>query len=421
MTAEAQAPSAPRAAESPRAGPPPAAGRVEVSVVMPCLNEAETIGRCIEKAMRAFREHGIAGEVVIGDNGSTDGSQEIARRLGARVIDVPHRGYGNALHGGIMAARGEFVIMGDSDDSYDFSAIHPFVERFRAGDDLVMGNRFRGGIMPGAMPLSHKYLGNPVLSALGRLFFRCPVGDFYCGLRGFRRSAYLEMRLQTTGMEFAHEMVIKSTLLKHKISEVPIVLHPDGRSRPPHLRTWRDGWRTVRFQLLYSPRWLFLIPGLALLLLGAAGTAWLAGGPRAVGGVTFDLNTLLMAACGSLLGFQLLVFAVFTKIFAIAEGLHPPRTHLYKRVFRGLTLEKGVVAGVVLTLAGVGVAGLAVRDWWAAGFGPLPDPQAITRRVIPAVLLMTLGTQTVFASFFLGVLTLRRKRLEADFAPPADG
>lgn len=400
------------------AAPPDADGRaaptrIEVTVVMPCLNEAETIGRCVEKALRAFREHGIAGEVVIGDNGSTDGSQEIARRLGARVVDVPARGYGAALLGGVAAARGEYVIMGDSDDSYDFSSILPFVEQLRAGAELVMGNRFRGEIRPGAMPFLHKYLGNPVLSRLGRLFFKCPAGDFHCGLRAFRKDAFDAMRLQTTGMEFASEMVIKSTLLKQRFAEVPITLHKDGRSRPPHLRTWRDGWRHLRFMLLFNPRWLFLIPGVVLFSVGLGVALGLLGGPRTVAGLTFDLNALVLAAAAALVGYQLIIFAVFTKIFAITEGLHPPRTHLYKRVFRGLTLETGVVAGAVLVVAGLGVVGVALRQWWNHDFGQL-NPRYTMRWTIAALLLFTLGTQTIFASFFLGVLTLRRKRLPAE-------
>ncbi|HKB02698.1 MAG TPA: glycosyltransferase family 2 protein [Gemmataceae bacterium] len=392
---------------------------VEVSVVMPCLNEQETIGRCIEKAQKAFREHRLAGEVVVADNGSTDGSQEIARRLGARVVDIPVKGYGAALQGGVEAAHGMYVIMGDSDDSYDFSDIMPFVEKLREGCDLVMGNRFKGEIRPGAMPFLHKWLGNPVLTWLGRKFFRCPAGDFHCGLRGFRKAAFEEMRLQTTGMEFASEMVIKSTLLKHRIAEVPIVLHPDGRSRPPHLRTWRDGWRHLRFMLLFSPRWLFLNPGAILFTLGLVVSVWLLGGPRRVGALTLDINTMLLAGSMVLVGYQLVIFAVFTKIFVISEGLHPPRTHLYKPIFRGLTLEAGLLAGLALIAAGLGVTGLAIWDWWTAGFGEL-DPQVTMRRTIPAVLLMTLGVQTVFASFFLGVLTLRRKRVLAAL-PPTDG
>lgn len=384
---------------------------IEVSVVMPCLNEHETLGKCIQKAQRAFREHALSAEVVVADNGSTDGSQAIARRLGARVVDIPVRGYGAALQGGVEAAQGKYVIMGDADDSYDFANIMPFVEKLRAGCDLVMGNRFRGQILPGSMPFLHKWLGNPVLSWLGRKFFRCPAGDFHCGLRGFRKAAFDEMRLQTTGMEFASEMVIKSTLLKHRFAEVPIVLHVDGRSRRPHLRTWRDGWRHLRFMLLFSPRWLFLIPGVLLFALGLFITTWLLGGPRSIGSLTFDINSMLLAGSAALVGYQLVVFAVFTKIFVISEGLHPPRTHLYKSIFRGLTLEAGLLVGLLLIAAGIVVTGLAVWDWWSAGFGQL-NPQVTMRRTIPAVLLLTLGVQTVFASFFLGVLTLRRKRVE---------
>jgi hypothetical protein len=383
---------------------------IELSIVMPCLNEAETLAQCIEKAQTTFRINGLVGEVIVADNGSSDGSQEIARRLGARVVEILAKGYGSALQGGIEAARGLYVIIGDSDDSYDFSNVMPMIEKLREGYDLVMGNRFQGGIMPGAMPWKHKWLGNPVLSWLGRLFFRCPVGDFHCGLRGFRKAAFQEMQLQTTGMEFASEMIIKSTLLKHRIAETPIVLHKDGRSRPPHLRSWRDGWRHLRFMLLFSPRWLFLIPGSALLSLGLFAALWLLGGPRTVAGLTFDLNTLLIAGAAILLGYQLIIFAVFTKIFVISEGLHPPHTHLYKSIFRGLNLEAGILMGLILTIGGVLVAGLAYWDWQATGFGQL-DPQVMVRRTLLALLLMVVGVQTVFASFFLGVLTLRRKRL----------
>ena len=389
---------------------------VEVTVLMPCLNEAETLATCIGKAFLAFAQYDLVGEVIVADNGSTDGSQEIARSLGARVVDIPIKGYGSALQGGVEAARGTYVIMGDSDDSYDFSAIMPFVEKLREGFDLVMGNRFQGGIMPGAMPWKHRWLGNPVLSRVGRVFFKCPVGDFHCGLRGFRKSAFDEMQLQTTGMEFASEMVIKSTLLKHRIAEVPTILYKDGRSRPPHLRSWRDGWRHLRFMLLFNPRWLFLIPGGVLFALGLSTFLCLLVGPVRLGGVAFDINTLLFAGFVGLLGYQLIIFAIFTKIFAISEGLHPPRTHLYKSIFRGLTLEVGILAGLALIVGGLGVAGLAVSDWWAADFGEL-TPAVTMRRTIPAVVLLTLGVQTVFASFFLGVLTLRRKKLDGRVPP----
>jgi len=378
----------------------------EVSVVMPCLNEAETLAKCIEKAHRAFAKHGIDGEVVVADNGSTDGSQQIAERFGARVIPVQAKGYGNALHGGILAARGRYLIIGDSDDSYDFSMIYPFIERLRGGCDLVMGNRFKGGIMPGAMPWKHKWIGNPVLSFIGRLFFNCPIGDFHCGLRGFSKDAYERMQLQTTGMEFASEMVIKSTLMLMRIAEVPIILHKDGRSRPPHLRSWRDGWRHLRFMLLFSPRWLFWYPGAILFLLGFLGSLWLWGGERRIGRVSMDIHTMLVAAFASLLGYQLIIFALFTKIFAVTEGLHPS-TQL-SRVPREINLEVGVLAGLGMILAGFAFLGYAFLGWRATGFGAL-DPRITMRQVIPSVVLLTLGVQTVFASFFLSVLTLRRR------------
>lgn len=383
----------------------------ELSVVMPCLNEAETLGTCVEKAQRAFQELGVLGEVVIADNGSTDGSPDIAHRLGARVAVVEARGYGNALHGGITAARGRYVIMADADDSYDFSAssIRPFLQKLREGFDLVMGNRFRGGIMPGAMPWKHKYLGNPVLSWIGRLFFQCPAGDFHCGLRGFSRASYDQLELQTTGMEYASEMVIKATLLRVKIAEVPTILHKDGRSRPPHLRSWRDGWRHLRFMLMFSPRWLFLYPGVTLFLLGLVATGFLSVGPVWFGTVAFDIATLLVASLVCLVGFQLIVFAFYTKVFVIVEGFHSRHTRLNLPFFRALSLEAGVVVGGLLALGGLGLLGYAVWGWEQLGFGRL-EPRTVMRQVIPAVLLMTLGTQTVFASFLLSTLTLGRRR-----------
>ncbi|MBA2496813.1 MAG: glycosyltransferase family 2 protein, partial [Acidimicrobiia bacterium] len=290
---------------------------------MPCLNEAETLATCIVKAQRSLVELGVRGEVVIADNGSTDGSQGIARDLGARIADVPAKGYGAALSGGMHAARGRYVIMGDADDSYDFTNLGPFLERLRAGDDLVMGNRFAGGIEAGAMPKLHRYLGNPVLTALGRLLFRSPCGDFHCGLRGVRRDAVLALDLRTTGMEYASEMVVKATLYDLAISEVPTTLSPDGRSRPPHLRTWHDGWRHLRFLLLYSPRWLFLLPGLLLMAAGTIAGALLLREPVEVGDTVFDVQTLLYCAIAIIIGFQAVVFAVFTKVFAISEGLLP--------------------------------------------------------------------------------------------------
>lgn len=380
---------------------------LELSVVMPCLNEAETIATCIEKAQRAIAESFIEGEVIVADNGSTDGSIEIAQALGARVIQVKHKGYGNALMGGIAAAGGRYIVMGDADDSYDFGHIPRFVERLRQGADLVMGNRFRGGIQKDAMPPLHQYFGNPALTRIGRIFFRSPVGDFYCGLRGFRKDAYEKMGLRTTGMEFATEMVVKSTLLKLRIAEVPTTLSPDGRSRPPHLRTWRDGWRTLRFFLLYSPRWLFLHPGLIMMLIGTLVGLWLLPGSRAVGRVTFDVHTLVYAAAFVLLGFQAIAFAVFTKLFAISEGLLPPDP-LLDRLFRYITLEVGLLAGAAMVLGGLGTSIYAVGFWEARHFGALDYPHTM-RIVIPAALFLILGVQTVFSSFFLSVLGLRRR------------
>jgi glycosyltransferase involved in cell wall biosynthesis len=381
---------------------------LELSVVMPCLNEEETLATCIRKAQGAIADANIAGEVVVADNGSTDRSIEIAEQLGARVVCVRAKGYGHALMGGIAASRGKFIIMGDADDSYDFGHIPRFVEQLRRGSDLVMGNRFRGGIQKGAMPALHQYFGNPALTRLGRLFFRNRnVGDFYCGLRGFRKQAYESMGLRTTGMEFATEMVVKATLLKMRVAEVPTTLSPDGRSRAPHLRTWRDGWRTLRFFLLYSPRWLFLYPGLVLMLLGTVLGAWLLPASRTVGSVTFDVHTLLYAAVFMLLGFQAIAFAVFTKLFAISEGLLPPDPALDK-AFRYITLEVGLLVGGLFILLGLGVSVYAVGFWRSQHFGALDYAQTM-RLVIPGSLFLVLGVQTVFASFFLSVLGLRRR------------
>jgi glycosyltransferase involved in cell wall biosynthesis len=380
---------------------------IELSVVMPCLNEAETLETCICKAQKAMREADISGEVIVADNGSTDGSIEIAERLGARVAHVKARGYGNALMGGIAASRGKYIVMGDADDSYDFEHIPRFLEQLRKGMDLVMGNRFRGGIKKAAMPPLHRYFGNPALSWLGRLFFRSQVGDFYCGLRGFRKEAYEQMGLRTTGMEFATEMVVKATVLRLPIAEVPTTLSPDGRSRPPHLRTWRDGWRTLRFFLLYSPRWLFLYPGLALMLAGTALGLWLLPAPRTVGSVTLDVHTMVYASAFVLLGFQSLAFAVFTKFFAISEGLLPEDPTLDK-LFRYITLEVGVALGGLLTVAGLVTSVYAIGAWGNAHFGRL-DYSHTMRLVIPAALALILGVQTIFASFFMSVLGLRRR------------
>jgi len=383
------------------------ASPLDLSIVMPCLNEAETIATCVRKAQRFLVENGIDGEVVIGDNGSRDGSQAIASSLGARVVHVQARGYGSALMGGILAARGKHIIMGDADDSYNFSDLTPFVDKLREGYDLVMGNRFKGGIAPGAMPALHRYLGNPVLSAIGRVFFRSPCGDFHCGLRGFSKDAVIKLDLRTTGMEFASEMVVKATLQRMRITEVPTTLSTDGRSRKPHLRTWRDGWRHLRFLLLYSPRWLFLIPGLLLMFVGIGMEIWLFGGPRNIGNLSLDIHTMLYAAMAILIGFQSIAFAVFTKVFAISEGLLPEDPRL-NTLFRYVNLETGLIVGFTLAVAGLAGSIYAVDLWGESAFGPL-NPSRTFRMVIPAVSTLTLGCQIIFASFFLSVLGLRRR------------
>jgi glycosyltransferase involved in cell wall biosynthesis len=390
----------------------------EVSVVMPCLNEARTLAACIEQIQTAFYKHNISGEIIVADNGSSDGSPAIAERLGARVVPVPRPGYGSALMGGINAASGKFVIMGDADRSYDFGHVPRFLEKLRAGNDLVMGNRFSGGVKPGAMSALNKYVGNPVLSGIGRLFFKAPCGDFHCGLRGFSKEAYKRMDLRTTGMEFASEMVVKATLFKMRVAEVPTTLSPDGRDRPPHLRRWHDGWRHLRFLLLYSPRWLFLYPGLMLIILGAVAGLLLLLAPRVVGSIRFDVHTLLYAAMAVLLGFQSVVFALFSKVFAISEGLLPEDSRL-NWLFRYITLETGLAAGFVLIVIGLVASLLAVRSWGAAQFGPL-DPERTLRLVIPAVLSLTLGVQVMLSSFFLSVLGMKHRDRAVPGEEPQD-
>jgi len=381
----------------------------EVSVVMPCLNEVETLANCIDLIASTVHESGINAEIIVADNGSTDGSQAIAKSRGARVINVTRKGYGSALMGGIDAARGRYVIMGDADMSYNFGDIPKFLTKLRDGADLVMGNRFRGGIKSGAMPALHRYFGNPVLTGIGKMLFAAECGDFHCGLRGFSKAAYERMELQTTGMEFASEMVVKASLFGLKITEVPTTLSPDGRSRPPHLRSWRDGWRHLRFLLLYSPRWLFLFPGALLIVVGAITGVWLLAGARKVGDITFDIHTLIYAAMAVLLGFQAIAFATFTKVFAISEGLLPEDPRL-NRFFRFITLEVGLVVGGVLMAIGLGATLYAVGVWEGRHFGPL-DPSRVMRVVIPAAFLLTLGFQVILSSFFLSILGLRRRGL----------
>ena len=380
--------------------------RIELSVLMPCLNEAETLATCIKKAQKALEDLKVDGEIVVADNGSTDGSPEIAASLGARVVHVVEKGYGSALLGGIKAARGRYIIMGDADDSYDFTNLGPFLEKLRAGYELVMGNRFKGGIAPNAMPPLHRYLGNPVLTGIGRIFFRSPCGDFHCGLRGFSKAAIQRLDLRTRGMEFASETVVKASLHGLRITEVPTTLSVDGRNRPPHLRSWRDGWRHLRFLLLYSPRWLFLYPGALLMLLGAVVSGWLLVGPRVVDGITFDIHTFLYAAMAIVIGYQTVIFAIFTKVFAITEGLLPEDPRL-KTLFTYIKLETGILAGALLLVAGIGLSVYALSFWSATSFGPL-DPSRTLRLVIPAVTLIALGLQTVLSSFFLSILGLER-------------
>lgn len=380
---------------------------MELTVVLPCLNEAETLAVCIRKAKASIAGLGIDGEVVIADNGSTDGSQDIARAEGARVVDVPIRGYGAALTAGIAAANGEFVIMGDADDSYDLSNLGPFVEALRGGADLVMGNRFAGGIEPGAMPALHRYLGNPVLTAIGRILFRSPVKDFHCGLRGFRREAILDLDLRTTGMEFASEMVVKATLNKLNIVEVPTTLSPDGRSRAPHLRTWRDGWRHLRFLLLYSPRWLFLYPGMVLFLVGIVLGGVLLTGPIQVGEHALDVSALVYAMAAVLIGFQAILFAAFSRAFVANEGLMPPSPGMQK-AFKVLNLERGLIIGLLLLIVGVALAIYGFIHWGSSDFGALDARDAI-RLAVPAATLSVLGVETIMGSFFLSVLGLSRR------------
>jgi glycosyltransferase involved in cell wall biosynthesis len=380
---------------------------IEVSIVMPCLNEAETLAACITKALRWLYDHEIIGEVIVSDNGSSDGSQKIAISMGARLVEVDSKGYGNALMGGILAARGRYIIMGDADDSYDFSDLSPFIERLREGYDLVMGNRFKGGIKPGAMPPLHRYLGNPVLTTVGRILFRSPVGDFHCGLRAFRKDSVEKMRLQTTGMEFASEMVVKATLHGMKIAEVPTTLSLDGRSRPPHLRSWRDGWRHLRFLLLFSPRWLFLYPGSLLMIIGLGAGIWLWSGPKMIGRVTLDVHTLFYAAVAIIIGFQAVIFALFTKIFAISKRLLPEDRRLTK-MFRYVTLEVGLITGSIVFLLGLIGSIYSFYLWEGNSFGPL-IPSSMLRIVIPSGAALALGCQIILSSFFLSVLGLKRR------------
>lgn len=382
----------------------PAEEAPELTVVIPCLNEALTIAGCVTEAVAALAAAGIAGEVLVADNGSTDGSQAKAVQAGARVVPVAAKGYGQALRGGIAAARGRYILMGDADGSYDFGHLPRFVAPLRDGADLVMGNRFLGGIQPGAMPWKNRVIGNPVLSFLGRLFFRAPIGDFHCGLRAFSADAYRRMDLRTTGMEFASEMVIKSVLFGLRVEEVPTVLRRDGRDRPPHLRPWRDGWRHLRFMLLFSPRWLFWYPGVALMGAGMVVAAALLPGPLLLGRVTLDVHTLLFATVAVLIGFQAASFALLSKFFASRAGLQRAEAG-FEAWFQHLTLEAGLVSGGSLVVIGLALSVGAVWFWGGHGFGRL-QPSETLRLVIPGAFCLVLGCQLILTSFFLGVLRL---------------
>lgn len=390
--------------------PPEENSSVEVTVVMPCLNEAETLGICIEKAQRAFKANNILGEVVVADNGSTDGSQDIARRMRARVVNVSARGYGNALMGGIAAARGKYIIMGDADDSYDFLEIPKYLEKLRQGYDLVQGCRLPSGggkVMPGAMPFLHRWWGNPMFSLMARKWFYAPIHDVYCGLRGFTKDLYHRLNLRCTGMEFATEMIIKSSLYRERIAEVPITLHRDGRTaHPPHLKTYRDGWRTLRFFLIYSPRWLFYLPGMLLIMIGLVGYALAMPGVT-IRGVTFDAHTLLFASLAILCGYQSVLFAIFSKTFAISEGLLPENPRL-TRFFQIVDLERGLLLACGTLLVGLMLLLTAVNVWRETGYGSL-DYAKTMRLVVPGATLTALGFQTVLSSFFVSILGMRRR------------
>jgi len=377
----------------------------ELTILMPCLNEAETLASCVIKARQFLARAGIKGEIVVADNGSTDGSVAIAAAEGARVVPVELRGYGNALRAGIRAARGKYVIMGDSDDSYDFSMLDPFVEKLREGNQLVMGNRFRGGIMAGAMPPLHRYVGNPILTAIGRIFYRSPCGDFHCGMRGFDREAILGLDLQAGGMEFASEMVVKATVRKLRITEVPTTLHPDGRSRPPHLRSWHDGWRHLRFLLLFSPRWLFLYPGFGIFVLGLVSMVWLLPHPRTIGEVSFDIHSLLYSSLAVVVGFESILYWVFAKIYGVREGI-VPADPWFRSAMRLATLENGLTAGLILFLLGVGLAIYALGAWDVRGFGAL-RPTETMRLVIPSSTAILLAFHIIYGAFFVSLLGIR--------------
>lgn len=380
---------------------------IEVSFVMPCLDEAETLQGCIEAAKQCIEENDLRAEILIADNGSTDGSQQIAERCGARVVHVSDRGYGAALMGGFEAARGRFLVMGDADQSYDFREVFPMIMRLRSGADLVMGSRFHGSIQEGAMPWSHRWIGNPVLSFVGRALFRSSVSDFHCGLRAFSREAYSRLGLRTTGMEFATELVVKATAAGMRVEEVPVTLHPDGRSRPPHLRTWRDGWRHLRFMMILSPRLTLVVPGVLFMAAGGSLLARLSLGPLDLGFAVLDVHSMQLASLLVVVGYQALTTAIAARIYVVAEEIGPPAPWL-QRAFQIFTLERGLLGGLLLVVLGLVTVGSAVMDWARAGFGPLV-PSVTMRPVVLGATLVAMGTQTLLMSVLYSMLGIRRR------------
>jgi glycosyltransferase involved in cell wall biosynthesis len=385
---------------------------MELTILMPCLNEAKTIGNCIQQAQKFLGDYKIQGEILIADNGSTDGSDQIAQTLGARIVKIKEKGYGNAIRGGITVARGKYIIIGDADESYDFYHLMPFLTKLREGNDLAMGNRFKGGIEPGAMPPLHQYLGNPILSGIGKLFFKTPINDFHCGLRGFSKESALKMDLHSSGMEFASEMVIKASLLKMNICEIPTTLSPDGRDRPPHLQTWRDGWRHLRFMLIYSPRWLFLYPGIFMMLIGLILSTWTFFSPITINSVEFDIHSLLYFNAIILIGFNMVLFSIQSRYYGHRVGLLPKSEKISKFV-NHFTLERGLFLGIILIFLGFSMALWAFSIWAQSQFGNI-NPRSTMRIAIPSISIILMGTQTIFSSFFISILGIKTKKIISD-------
>ncbi|NQU32630.1 MAG: glycosyltransferase family 2 protein [Bacteroidetes bacterium] len=381
---------------------------MEITILMPCLNESETLAICINKAQRFLKENKISGEVLIADNGSTDNSIAIALKEGAKVVTVEEKGYGSALITGINSAAGKYIIMGDADDSYDFYHLEGFVDKLRNGNDLVMGNRFKGGIKKGAMPFLHRYVGNPVLSFIGRVFFNSIIKDFHCGLRGFHKERIKKLGLITPGMEFASEMVVKATILNYRMAEVPIILHADGRSRSPHLNTWRDGWRHLVFLLMYSPKWLFFFPSIFILLISLAGLSALLTGTQHIFNLNLDIHTLTLAGSMVVLSYQLFLFAIFIRIYSVNQGYYPAKKK-HMLFFKIFTLERGIVIGFMLLLFGIVIFTYLIGKWYDMGFGEIKNVSSTFKLLIPSITLISIGIQTIFASFLFRILGINPK------------